>query len=176
MTTTRILLMLVAASALATAGGLGAWRYETADAATPLATPGEGGCASDGRGFRDLLETVRAKAAALDEREAALRTREAGLAAVRKAATAEIARLEGVAKTLGITGAPGAGVSIAKVYESMPPEAAAPILDRLDDATLRAVLGRMHEKPMGAILAEMSHDRAVAVTKAFAGVAAPARP
>jgi flagellar motility protein MotE (MotC chaperone) len=85
---------------------------------------------------------------------------------------AEVTRLEGIAKSRGLTGGPADGMSIGKVYEAMTPEEAAPILDRLDDATLRAVLGRMRERQVAVILAAMNPDRAVAVTKAFAAPAA----
>jgi flagellar motility protein MotE (MotC chaperone) len=176
MTTMRVLGMLVAASALAKLAGLGMAWQASADAAAPVAaatTPADVADApcGDGRGFRELLETVRAKAAELERREAALAARESGLAAARRIVTSEVARLEGVAKALGLIGAPGADVSIAKVYESMDAEDAAPILDRLDDRTLRAVLGRMRERQVGAILAAMSRERAVAVTKVLAGPA-----
>jgi flagellar motility protein MotE (MotC chaperone) len=50
----------------------------------------------------------------------------------------------------------------------MRPEDAAPILDRLDDATARSVLGCMKERQIGAILAAMAKDRAVALTKLLA--------
>jgi flagellar motility protein MotE (MotC chaperone) len=178
--TTRVLVVLVMLSAVAKTVGLGAallgadggGSAGTAHAAAP-ADPPEGAAACDGRGFRDLLEAVRTKSGELDRREAELRAREAGLTAVRKAVSGEVARLEGVAKTLGLTETPGAGVSIAKIYESMSPEDAAPILARLDDATLRAVLARMHERQLAAILAALPPDRAVTVTKAFASPAAP---
>jgi flagellar motility protein MotE (MotC chaperone) len=180
MTTKRIVLAFVTAGAFVTIAAVALWTHEgAAVAASIVATPVTGTesseCTPDGRGFRELLETVRKRAQALDEREAGLASREAALTAVRRAATLEIARLDAVAQALGITGAPGGGAAIAKAYESMRPEEAAPILDRLDDATLRAILGRMREKQMGAVLAEMSQDRAVAVTKALAGTA-PARP
>jgi flagellar motility protein MotE (MotC chaperone) len=177
MTTTRVLGMLVAASALAKVAGLGMAWQAAADAAAPLAPTvaaaevPDTACAADGRGFRELLETVRAKAAELERREAALAARENGLVAARRIVAGEVARLEGVAKALGITDAPGTPVSIAKVYESMDAEDAAPILDRLDDRTLRVVLGRMRERQVGAILAALSRERAVAVTKVLAGSA-----
>jgi flagellar motility protein MotE (MotC chaperone) len=117
---------------------------------------------------------VRAKADELQRRESALRTRESGLAATRRIVGAEVTRLEGIAKALGVTGGAGEGMSIGKVFEAMTPEEAAPILDRLDDVTLRAVLGRMRERQVAAILAAMSPERAVAVTKAFASPAGPA--
>jgi len=176
MKTMRVLLVLVVVSGLAKLGGLGAVWLASPDAASaeakPAAAPSDGAC-SDTHGFRELLETVRAKADELDRREAELKAREAGLGAVRKAVASEVTRLEGVAKTLGVTGAPGTGVSITKVYESMRAEDAAPILDGLDDGTLRIVLGRMRERQVGALLAAMNRERAVAVTKAFAGPRVP---
>ena len=51
----------------------------------------------------------------------------------------------------------------------MRPEEAAPIIDRLDDATATRIFGCMKEKQIGAILAAMNRERAVAVTKALAG-------
>jgi flagellar motility protein MotE (MotC chaperone) len=176
MKTMRVLLVLVVVSGLAKLGGLGAVWLASPDAARaqakPAAESGDGAC-SDTHGFRDLLENVHAKADELERREAELKAREAALSAVKKAVASEVTRLEGVAKTLGVTGAPSAGVSITKVYESMRAEDAAPILDRLDDGTLRTVLGRMRERQVGALLAAMSRERAVAVTKAFAGPRVP---
>jgi flagellar motility protein MotE (MotC chaperone) len=170
----RVLLIVVLAGGVLKVGGLAAMWLATPGAASAQATPETAECAVDGHGFRELLETVRTTADELDRREADLRAREAGLTALKKAVTGEVTRLEGVAKTLGVTGAPGAGVSITRVYESMRAEDAAPILDRLDDGTLRTVLGRMRERQVGALLAAMSRERAVAVTKAFAGPAVAA--
>jgi flagellar motility protein MotE (MotC chaperone) len=179
--TMRVLVVLVTLGAVAKTLGLGTTLLgagaETAHAAAPAAEPAdpvEGSCAFDGRGFRDLLQAVRTKSDELDRRETELRAREAGLTAMRRAVSGEVARLEGVAKTLGITETQGAGVSIAKIYESMSPAEAAPILERLDDRTLRAVLARMRDRQVAAILAAMDRDRAVAVTKAFAGPPSPA--
>ena len=56
-----------------------------------------------------------------------------------------------------------------KIYQNMRPEEAAPIIDRLDDETARTIFGCMKEKQIGAILAAMRPERAVAVTKALAG-------
>ena len=169
----RGLALVAAASAALKLGSLAfAWNA-TAVAAQPAATHADAACGADGRSFRELLETVRAKADELQRRESALRARESGLAATRRIVGAEVTRLEGIAKALGVTGGPGEAMSIGKVYEAMTPEEAAPILDRLDDVTLRAVLGRMRERQVAAILAAMSPERAVAVTKAFASPAGP---
>jgi len=176
MRTMQILAVVVAMSVAAKLVGLGALLQQTAVAAPEAPRPAAaadaesgGPCDEAASGFRDLLTTVHAQADDLARREADLKAREASLGALKRAAAAEVARLEGVAKTLGITGGPGTGLAIAKVYESMRAEDAAPILDRLDDATLRMLLGRIRERQVGALLAAMNRDRAVAVTKALAG-------
>ena len=174
MTTTRVLMTLGLVSALTMTAGLGMLRLAPADAASPELA--DEACGTDGRGFRALLEAVRAKGQELERREDALRAREAGFAAMKTIVSHEVSRLESVAKALGITGAPGAATSIARVYEAMDAEDAAPILDRLDDSTLRIVLGRMRERQVGAILAAMSPERAVAVTRALASPARAPEP
>jgi flagellar motility protein MotE (MotC chaperone) len=179
MNPTRMLTMLVVLGAVAKVAGLGSAWLAAADAAGVAAAtppPTDAACAADDRAFRALVETVRARSEELARREAELKAREAGLSAARKVVSSEVVRLEAVAKALGLTGEPGAGVSIARVYESMSAQDAAPILDRLDDGTLRTVLGRMRERQVGAILAAMNRDRAVALTKAFAGPPLPPAP
>jgi len=170
----RGLALVAVASAALKLGALAfAWNA-TAVAAQPVTTRADTQCGADGRSFRELLETVRAKSDELARRESALRTRESGLAATRRIVGTEVTRLEGIAKALGVTSGAGEAMSIGKVYEAMTPEEAAPILDRLDDVTLRAVLSRMRERQVAAILAAMNPERAVAVTKAFASPAGPA--
>jgi len=61
------------------------------------------------------------------------------------------------------------GVAVTRIYQSMRPDEAARIIDRLDDVTVKRIFGCMKEKQIGAILAAMNRDRAVAVTKALAG-------
>ena len=132
------------------------------------------------RGFRDLLEAVRQRGAELDQREQALAGRETAMKSLEKTVADEIARLEGLGKAATArggeaTGAPAA-LALTKVYETMKPEEAGPILDRLDDATVKGILGRMKERQVGSILAAMSRDRAVALTRALAGdQASPAK-
>ena len=105
-----------------------------------------------------------------------MKARAAAVDALEKTVAEEVARLEAL---VGGKGAPateaaapaaaGVAADITKIYESMKAEEAAPILDRLDDATATAILGRMKQKQIGAILAAMNRDRAVALTKALAG-------
>lgn len=47
---------------------------------------------------------------------------------------------------------------LVKVYETMKPQDAAPIIQRLDEATQVAIMGRMKESKMAAIFAKMEDD------------------
>ena len=171
MTLLRTVTGLVAAVGLLKLVSVGTWWQVTTVEASPRERAhDDAACGSGERGFRELLQAVQAHSRDLVKRDGELKAREAGLVTMRKAVAGEIARLEAVAKTLGIAGPGTPGVAVTRVYETMRPEEAAPILDRLDDATLRAVLGRMRERPLGALLAAMSPERAVTVTKALAGV------
>lgn len=133
------------------------------------------------RGFREMLDAVERRSGVLDQREQAVATREASLKALEKTLADEIARLDaqggraaakaapGAAATAGAAPAPTTGgAAVTKIYESMKPEEAAPILDKLDDATVKAIFGHMKEKQIGALLAVMNRERAVALTKALA--------
>jgi hypothetical protein len=142
------------------------------------------------RGFRDLLEAVRERGVELDKREQAVAAREAalkgleatlgervggGLAVVPPVPVPATATAPGAAPaSAGAAGstppqAGACGVIVTKIYQAMKPEEAAPIFDRLDDATAMTIFGCMKEKQIGAILAVMSRDRAVALTKVLAG-------
>jgi flagellar motility protein MotE (MotC chaperone) len=162
-------------------------------AATALAA--EAGVPADlfarSRGFRDVLEAVQQRGTALDEREQAIASREAALKALEKTLADEITRIEALTRPAGAkpagagadtaagaaAQAPSAGPALTKIYYTMKPEEAGPILDKLDDPTLVGILGRMKERNLGSILAAMNRDRAVAVTKALAAgeVSAAAR-
>lgn len=144
------------------------------------------------RGFRELLDAVAKRQDELTAKEKALAEREAGLSQLEKAVAEQVTRLEALTGTAapaaaekgaaarapgtpGAAPAQGAGdrvAEITRIYESMKAEEAAPILDKLDDETLRTILGRMKERQIGAILAAMSRDRAVSFTKVLAGTAA----
>ncbi len=146
---------------------LGAWwRTSVARAERPAGLAAETGVAPDlfarSRGFRELLEAVRERGEELERREQALATREAAVKATEQALGEGAGRIEAAE-------APGCGVAVTKIYQSMRPEEAAPIIDRLDDATATRIFGCMKEKQIGAILAAMNRERAVAVTRALAG-------
>jgi flagellar motility protein MotE (MotC chaperone) len=148
---------------------------------TPGAVPSE--LLAKSRGFRDLLEAVRQRGAELDRREqevvareAALRTLEqtlgedGGHAETRPGATPAAAPAPAPAAA---EESPPCSPAVTKIYQSMKPEEAAPILDRLDDTTTKAIFACMKEKQIGALLAAMNRDRAVALTRALAGMPAP---
>jgi flagellar motility protein MotE (MotC chaperone) len=160
--------------------GLAAARSESGtEPAAPAGMPAD--LFEKSRGFRDILLAVEKRGAELDQREQALGARETALKALEAALGEHVAQLDPTpAPTAAGTpgAAPGAtpepaagpcGVVVTKVYASMKPEEAAPILDRLDDATAKLVLGCMKERQIGAILAAMNKDRAVALTKLLAG-------
>jgi hypothetical protein len=169
-------------------------RSAPAAAATPAAT-GAAVVADDlfakSRGFRDLLEAVRERGVELDKREQAVAAREAALKGLEATlgervggalaavppVPAPAASAPGAAAASASTTATGSappqagacGVIVTKIYQAMKPEEAAPIFDRLDDATAMTIFGCMKEKQIGAILAVMSRDRAVALTRVLAG-------
>ena len=155
--------------------GLAAARSESGtEPAAPAGMPAD--LFEKSRGFRDILLAVEKRGAELDQREQALGAREAALKELETALGEHVAQLDPAppptaAGTPGATAEPAAGpcaVVVTKVYASMKPEEAAPLLDRLDDATAKTVLGCMKERQIGAILALMNKDRAVALTKALA--------
>ena len=128
------------------------------------------------RGFRELLEAVRQRGADLDRREQAVGARESALKTLEKTLADEVTRLEALTKSDrsaadAPSGAASPGVPVTKVYESMKPDEAAPIFDKLDERVALGILGRMKEKQIGAILAAMNRDRAVVLTRLLAGSA-----
>src|SRR5262249_43323177 len=102
------ILAVVVAVAIVGLRGASTGAADAAGAASP--TPVGATCASADRAFRALVETVRAKSDELAHREAEVAAREAGLAQARTVVTGEVARLEAIAKELGIIGGPGAGM------------------------------------------------------------------
>lgn len=181
------------------AGNVRASSSSAEAAPAAAAEAGASGASTDvmerSRGFRDVLDAVAKRNAELDAREQALAAREAGLAALEATLAEQLARLEGAAApaagaarpakapaagrpaakpatAAAKAGAEGPPPEVTRVYELMKPDEAAPILDKLDDATLRVVLGRMKEKQVGALLAAMNRERAVAFTKMLATGAA----
>jgi len=123
---------------------------------------------------RALLEAVERRQAELEAREREVASKEERLALYEKDVTAKVASLEEIEKRLSARAkaatqaVDAAAESLAKIYGAMKPEAAAPILDRLDDPTVLTIFRRMKEKQVGEILPLMTRDRAIALTQALA--------
>ena len=175
------------ASLLTKAVVLGAWWWASvgdADRAGAAEGPaGDAGVPSEllarSRGFRELLEAVRQRGADLDRREREMAARETALRTLEQtlgqgAPDAKAAPAPAAAAAVP-EAPPPCNPAVTKVYQNMKPEEAAPILDRLDDETTRAIFACMKEKQIGAFLAAMNKDRAVALTKVLAGVGATAQ-
>ena len=123
---------------------------------------------------RALLEALERRQAELDAREREVASKEERLALYEKDVTAKVASLEEIEKRLSVRAkaatqaVDAAAESLAKIYGAMKPEAAAPILDHLDDPTVLTIFSRMKEKQVGEILPLMTRDRAIALTQALA--------
>jgi len=122
---------------------------------------------------RTLLEALERRQAELDAREREIASKEERLALYEKDVTAKVASLEEIEKRLSTRAkaatqaVDAAAESLAKIYGTMKPEAAAPILDRLDDPTVLTIFSRMKEKQVGEILPLMTRERAIALTQAL---------
>lgn len=146
----------------------GRWKTSIAHAARPAADAGVGpDLFARSRGFRDMLAAMHVRGEELDRRERDLAAREAALRILERIGAEEAMRAEPAGATVRGDVANG-GPALAKIYQGMRPEDAAPIIDRLDDATARAILAGMRERQVGAILAAMSRERAVVLTKLLA--------
>src|SRR5439155_1390785 len=110
------------------------------------------------RGFRELLEAVRQRGEELDRREQALATREAAVKALEQALAETAGRVEGGGGALPSGEPAGCGVAATKIYQSMGPEEAAPIIDRLDEATAARRLGWLKRQQSGGILGVVEPD------------------
>ncbi|MCC6850379.1 MAG: hypothetical protein IT294_17960 [Deltaproteobacteria bacterium] len=165
------LLVLAPGEGRALASGAAA-RAEGGAAAAPA---GAAGASISTRGdVRTLLDALEKRQAELDAREREVASKEERLALYEQDVIAKVASLEEIEKRLSprAKAASQAGdasaESLAKIYGAMKPEAAAPILDRLDDPTVLTIFRRMKEKQVGEILPRMSRERAIALTQALA--------
>ncbi len=179
----RTVVLLAVAFKVVALGGWWWGRAALAEAAKeePTAAAAEASLPGDllarSRGFREVLDAVRRRGTELDQREQAVAARESALKTLEKTIADDVTRLETAGKAegcpagaaaAGAAGTAPAGVPVTKVYESMKPDEAGPIFDKLDDEVALGILQRMKEKQIGAILAAMTRDRAVVLTKLLA--------
>jgi len=166
----RPTILVMVASLAGNVAVLGAWWWTGAARAEKSAGASAARVAPDlfarSRGFRELLAAVEQRGHDLDRREDAVVARETALNALAATLGEQVEKLE-PAEGAADEGRPCAAM-VTKVYETMKPEDAAPIIDRLDDATATSIFTCMKERQIGAILALMNHDRAVALTRALA--------
>ncbi len=121
---------------------------------------------------RSAVELSRETSASLtqEERQRQLQLREGLLAASEKRINAKIAELKeleqkNIAAPLPKTNAANSPLmSVVKIYETMKPKDAARIFEKLDLNVQLSVAGKMKERAMAALLAEMSPDSARRLT------------
>ncbi len=126
---------------------------------------------------RALIDAITRRQAELDARERELAAREERLKLFEQDVTAKVASLEEIEKRLQVrsksasAALDAAGESLAKVYGAMKPGEAAPLLERLDEATVLTIFTKMKEKQIGEILPLMSKEKAITLTQALASSA-----
>lgn len=122
----------------------------------------------------DVAAELAQRAAELDSRERELAVREAAAAAVETRLGAQLARLEGLKKELEelvrkISGQDEAEIAqLVKTYEAMKARSAAQVFDQLALDLLLPIVRRMREAKLAAILAAMEPARAKQLTAALA--------
>jgi flagellar motility protein MotE (MotC chaperone) len=157
-----------AAKTMPTASGA-----ESALSAVSLSPP-PGSKRSASRSMAELLDSVSRRQVELEAREKTLGEREQQLALYEKDVSGKLSELEKLEQRLQADAAQAkasdreAADSLAKVYAAMKPGDAAPILDKLDDATVLRIFRGMRAKQIGEILPLMSSDKAVLLTRSLA--------
>jgi len=121
-----------------------------------------------------LIADLRARRAALEERENRLELREQLLASTEQRIDGKLEELRGIQSRLETLVAQHEEQeddqirNIVKVYEAMRPKDAGPIFQRLDLDIQVAVATRMKEANMAAVLAEMTPEAAKTLTSRLA--------
>ncbi|EJL24668.1 MotE family protein [Novosphingobium sp. AP12] len=144
-------------------------------AAPDITETGAGASSRLGTSLQDAA-TRRDRTAAderrkLEMREQAVRASEARLAGQVKQQQAEAAAAP-AGGAQGSAGAPGAQVpydNLARIYQTMKPNRAGPIFEKLDIEVQKQVATRMRERATAQIMANMSPGAAVELSMALAG-------
>jgi len=122
----------------------------------------------------DVLQQLAKRREALDQRERALKDREALLAATEQRITDEIQKMQQMKaeyeqlKTAKSDAEEANLRRLVTVYEAMKPEEAARIFETMDGTVLLDVVTRMGERRLAPVLAQMTPARAQALTVAMA--------
>jgi len=164
---TRLMLGVAAAAAVANAIAFAA----SADIAGGAPTSRLGASLQDSAARRD--STSAAEKRRLEMREQAVKASEARLAGqVRQQQEQQAAAAKAGAQggAGGGSGAPSVPYdNLARIYQTMKPNRAGPIFEKLDIEVQREVATRMRERATAQIMANMSPQGAVALSMALAG-------
>ncbi|MFN0025427.1 MAG: MotE family protein [Parvularculaceae bacterium] len=123
---------------------------------------------------RRLADQISARTAAIDAREAELDTRERVLEAAERRIDAAMQTLEQEKQAIAFAGDSRAKLrddelgALSSAYERMKPRDAARIFEILDDDILLPVAAGMRTQALAGVLADMSAERAKALTIALA--------
>lgn len=161
-----------AATKEATAPQVGAAAEDGAKpvAASPPAQPAPALAVPSTKGEADVLQKLVERRAALDEREKNVGLREKMLSAAEKQVDAKLSELKQLEQKLEALVSKRNDMeetqlsSLVKTYESMKPEDAARIFNRLERGILVDVAHRMKPAKIGAVLAAMEPARAQDLT------------
>lgn len=122
----------------------------------------------------ELLQQLAKRRAELDQREKDLADRAAMLEAVQQQISTKVGeqqKLKADIEKLAGSGQDAGSIKyrrLVKIYESMKPEEAARILEKMDGEVLLEVVTRMGERRLAPILAQMDPLKAQAITVAMA--------
>jgi flagellar motility protein MotE (MotC chaperone) len=125
-------------------------------------------------GVTTLLEEIRAHRVELDRRARALHDRESQVEDLERLAMQRLAELEKLADTVESRIAAweesnGDAVrQLAKIYSSMPPQRAAPLLEEMDVELATQLVSKMKYKDSAAVLSLLSQERALAMSRKVA--------
>jgi flagellar motility protein MotE (MotC chaperone) len=125
-------------------------------------------------GVTTLLEDIRAHKVELDRRARTLDDRERQVEELERLATQRLTELEELSGTVERRIAAweesnGDTVrQLAKIYSSMPPEKAAPLLEEMDVELATQLVAKMRYKDSAAVLSLVSEERALAMSRKVA--------
>ena len=125
-----------------------------------------------GASLERLLSDIRTRHRELDQRERDLAERERGVAELERAVAARLAEVESVSERIEQRIAAweeshgSRSVSkLAKIYGSMEPNRAAPLVEGLDLELATAVLAKMKPRQSAQLIPLLSEERALAVSR-----------
>ena len=125
-------------------------------------------------GVTTLLEEIRLHRVQLDRRARELDDRERQVEELERVATERLAELEKLAQVVERRIAAweesnGDAIrQLAKIYSSMPPERAAPLLERMDVELATQLVAKMKHKNSASVLSLVSEERALAMSRKVA--------